>query len=103
MILPYANFAVVFRPDRRLAAATAVMIDGARLIDVPREDEWRFDPRLPEAQQAGHLIYQDNPLDKGHLVRRLDPVWGPDAPKETTRIGDMSSVLRSMGSNSRTR
>lgn len=81
VILPYANFAVVFRPDRRLAAATAVMIDGARLIDVPREDEWRFDPRLPEAQQASHLIYKDNPLDKGHLVRRLDPVWGPDAPK----------------------
>lgn len=78
--LPYTHFTVVFRPDRRLAAATAVTIDGAQLIDVPREDEWRFDPRLPEAQQAGHPVYQDNPLDKGHLVRRMDPVWGPDAP-----------------------
>ncbi|MFB9454168.1 DNA/RNA non-specific endonuclease [Streptomyces antimycoticus] len=79
VILPYTNFSVVFRPDRRLAAATAVTIDGANLIDVPRNDDWRFDPRLPEAQQAGHPVYEDNPLDKGHLVRRLDPVWGAEA------------------------
>jgi endonuclease G, mitochondrial len=78
-VLPYTNFAVVFRPDRRLAAATAVTIDGGQLVDALREDEWRFDPRLPEAQQADHLIYKDNPLDKGHLVRRLDPVWGREA------------------------
>ncbi|MFI0773940.1 DNA/RNA non-specific endonuclease [Streptomyces sp. NPDC021212] len=79
VILPYTNFSVVFRPDRRLAAATAVTIDGANLVDVPRTDDWRFDPRLPEAQQTGDPVYQDNPLDKGHLVRRLDPVWGLQA------------------------
>ncbi|MET8012853.1 DNA/RNA non-specific endonuclease [Streptomyces sp. NPDC005271] len=79
VILPYTNFSVVFRPDRRLAAATAVTIDGAHLLDVPRNDDWRFDPRIPEAQQAGHPVYKNNPLDKGHLVRRRDPVWGPDA------------------------
>ncbi|MFF7651771.1 hypothetical protein ACFZCY_18420 [Streptomyces sp. NPDC007983] len=39
VILPYTNFSVVFRPDRRLAAATAVTIDGANLIDVPRNDD----------------------------------------------------------------
>ncbi|WP_246097170.1 hypothetical protein [Streptomyces botrytidirepellens] len=33
VILPYTHFSVVFRPDRRLAAATTVMIDGANLID----------------------------------------------------------------------
>ncbi|WP_344320805.1 DNA/RNA non-specific endonuclease [Streptomyces macrosporus] len=76
VVLPYTHFSVVFRPDRRLAAATAVTIDGMRLVDVPRDDEWRLDPRLPEDLQAGHEIYRDNPLDKGHLVRRLDPVWG---------------------------
>ncbi|MEU5646966.1 DNA/RNA non-specific endonuclease [Streptomyces milbemycinicus] len=80
VILPYTNFSVVFRPYRRLASATAVTIDGANLVDAPRDDDWRFDPRLPEAQQAGDPIYKDNPLDKGHLVRRLDPVWGPEAP-----------------------
>lgn len=54
VVLPYTNFSVVFRPDRRLAAATAVTIDGANLIDAPRDDDWRFDPRLrPESE--GHF------------------------------------------------
>lgn len=76
VLLPYTHFSVVFRPDRRFAAATAVAIDGGRLVDIGRDNDWRFDPRLPENQQAGHPVYRDNPLDKGHMVRRLDPVWG---------------------------
>ncbi|MFF3843167.1 DNA/RNA non-specific endonuclease [Streptomyces sp. NPDC001930] len=80
MILPYTHFTVVFRPDRRLAASTAVCIEGRELLeDVPRHGVWRFDPRLPEEQQAGEDIYRNNSLDRGHLVRRLDPVWGPSA------------------------
>ncbi|MFC8509901.1 DNA/RNA non-specific endonuclease [Streptomyces sp. NPDC057411] len=77
VILPYTHFSVVFRPDRRLAAATGVCIEGAQLLeDVPRDDVWLFDPRLPKEQQAGDDIYRNNSLDRGHLVRRLDPVWG---------------------------
>ncbi|MFF1506721.1 DNA/RNA non-specific endonuclease [Streptomyces sp. NPDC058326] len=80
MILPYTHFTVVFRPDRRLAAATAVCVEGRELLeDVPRDDVWVFDPRLPEELQAGDEIYRNNSLDRGHLVRRLDPVWGPTA------------------------
>ncbi|MFJ8039742.1 DNA/RNA non-specific endonuclease [Kitasatospora sp. NPDC096147] len=80
VVLRYTHFSVVFRPDRRLAAATAVAIDGHRLRDLPREgDRWRFDPRIPAAQQAGDALYDRNGLDRGHLVRRLDPVWGGEA------------------------
>ncbi|MET9375567.1 DNA/RNA non-specific endonuclease [Streptomyces sp. NPDC002992] len=80
VILPYTHFTVVFRPDRRLAASTAVCIEGGQLAeDVPRDDVWEFDPRLPAEQQAGNDIYRNNSLDRGHLVRRLDPVWGPAA------------------------
>ncbi len=80
VVLPYTHFTVVLRPDRRLAASTAVCIDGEKLLeDVPRDDAWTFDPRVPESQQAGNDIYRDNPLDRGHLVRRLDPVWGAAA------------------------
>ncbi|WP_318209589.1 MULTISPECIES: DNA/RNA non-specific endonuclease [unclassified Streptomyces] len=80
VILPYTHFTVVFRPDRRLAASTAVGIEGRELQeDVPRDDDWKFDPRLPREQQAGDDIYENNSLDRGHLVRRLDPVWGPSA------------------------
>ncbi|MGW1375966.1 DNA/RNA non-specific endonuclease [Streptomyces sp. NPDC002446] len=77
VVLPYTHFSVVLRPDRRMAAATAVCIDGRRLVEhVPRESSWRFDPRLDEHRQTGDDVYRDNSLDKGHLVRRLDPVWG---------------------------
>lgn len=78
--LPYTHFTVVMRPDRRLAAVTGVCIDGATLVDVSRDGvRWRLDPRLPEADQSGEALYADNDLDRGHLVRRRDPVWGvPD-------------------------
>ncbi|MER5965266.1 DNA/RNA non-specific endonuclease [Streptomyces sp. NPDC002057] len=80
VVLPYTHFTVVFRPDRRLAAATAVCVEGRELHeDVPRDDVWEFDPRLPEEEQAGEEVYRNNSLEHGHLVRRLDPVWGPPA------------------------
>ncbi|MET9466660.1 DNA/RNA non-specific endonuclease [Streptomyces sp. NPDC006544] len=87
VVLPYTHFTVVLRPDRRLAASTAVCIDGERLIeDVPRDDAWEFDPRVPETQQAGNDIYRDNSLDRGHLVRRLDPVWGAAAEGDRANL-----------------
>ncbi|WP_346139647.1 DNA/RNA non-specific endonuclease [Streptomyces coeruleofuscus] len=82
VVLPYTHFSVVFRPDRRLAASTAVMIDGLNLVDAERDDDWRFDPRLDDSHQTGHPVYKNNPLDKGHLVRRLDPVWGTSSEAE---------------------
>ncbi|MFF3249309.1 DNA/RNA non-specific endonuclease [Streptomyces sp. NPDC002870] len=33
--------------------------------------------------RTGHPVYKNNPLDKGHLVRRLDPVWGTGREAET--------------------
>jgi endonuclease G, mitochondrial len=77
-VLPYHHFSVVLNKDRRLAFYTAVNIDGASGLRLRREpDRWFFDPRVPQDQQTGEPVYQDNPLDRGHLVRRLDPAWGP--------------------------
>jgi endonuclease G, mitochondrial len=44
--LRYLHYSLLFRPDRRLAAVTAVTVDGARLIQVDRTDNWGLDPRL---------------------------------------------------------
>lgn len=79
--LHYAHFTVVLDPARRLAAATAVNIDGASLLDLPRSDDWHLDPRVAAAEQAGAELYARNDLDRGHLVRRRDPVWGDDAAR----------------------
>lgn len=75
--LDYTHFTVLLDPDRRLAAATGVDIDGAALLDLGRDDDWHLDDRVPVEEQAGPELYARNDLDRGHLVRRRDPVWGP--------------------------
>ena len=74
--LPSTHFTVLLDPERRLAAATAVNVDGTALRDVPRGDDWRLDPRVPPEEQTGPDLYLGNSLDRGHLVRRRDAVWG---------------------------
>ncbi|MEV4145538.1 DNA/RNA non-specific endonuclease [Amycolatopsis sp. NPDC049691] len=76
-VLPYHHFSVVMNKVRRLAFFTAVNIDGRTGQALRREaDHWSLDPRVDVAEQVGEEIYQANPLDRGHLVRRLDPAWG---------------------------
>lgn len=76
-VLNYHHFSVVMNRQRRLAFFTAVNIDGPTSLRIRRDpDRWIFDPRLPDSQQTGEDVYRDNPLDRGHLVRRLDPAWG---------------------------
>ncbi len=76
--LRYTHFSVVLRSDRRLPFFTAVNIDGERLFNFVRgRDRWYPDPRLKDpAHQTDADLYAGNKLDRGHLVRRLDPAWG---------------------------
>ncbi|WP_285481933.1 DNA/RNA non-specific endonuclease [Amycolatopsis sp. NBRC 101858] len=79
-VLPYHHFSVVMNKVRRLAFFTAVNIDGRTSQPLRREaDRWSLDPRVDAGEQAGEEIYRANPLDRGHLVRRLDPAWGATA------------------------
>ena len=76
-VLDYTHFSVHQDTERRMPAITAVNIDGKSLIpDIGRGNNWRLDERLPAAQQAGEELYARNDIDRGHLVRRRDPVWG---------------------------
>jgi endonuclease G, mitochondrial len=76
-VLDYHHFSVVMNRLRRLAFYTAVNIDGATSARLKRErDRWTLDPRVPADQQTDEDVYRNNPLDRGHLVRRLDPAWG---------------------------
>jgi endonuclease G len=80
-LLDYTHFSVLLDPERRLAAATAVNIDGAALVDLGRGDDWHLDDRVAPSEQCGEDLYARNDLDRGHLVRRRDPVWGDDAAR----------------------
>jgi endonuclease G len=79
LTLDYTHFSICMNQKRRLAYFTAVNIDGSGLKKIIRKrDKWTFDERINETFQCGNDIYKKNKLDKGHLVRRLDPCWGPD-------------------------
>jgi len=78
--LKYSNFSVVMSKSRNLAILTGVNIDGTQLQDLTRKNDfWYYDPRIEKKYQYGPELYANNDLDRGHLVRRLDPVWGSSA------------------------
>lgn len=79
IVLRYTHFSIVMNAKRRFAFFTACNIDGTTSRGAPRKDKWFLDPRIAAAAQAGNEIYSGNNLDRGHMVRRLDPVWGSDA------------------------
>lgn len=76
VLLDYTHFSVRFSTSRKLAAIVGVNINGSELDPLAREGTWHFDERVPKEQQAGPEVYKNNAFDRGHLVRRLDPVWG---------------------------
>ena len=74
--LKYNHFSIVQNKERRQCFFTACNIDGNQSRDVPREGKWTIDGRIPREDQLGNEAYADNDIDKGHMVRRLDPAWG---------------------------
>jgi endonuclease G, mitochondrial len=82
--LRYCHFSVWQSRSRRLPLMTAVNIDGKQLRRIPRSGHWRLDGRLSRRHQVGNVLYTSNPLDKGHMVRRLDPCWAENITDEVT-------------------
>ena len=76
MLLPYVHFSVILDLQRKLPVVTGVNISGSELQNLGRGDDWHLDPRVSVADQAGPAVYSRNDLDRGHQVRRRDPVWG---------------------------
>jgi endonuclease G len=76
--LKYTHFSIVMHARRRFALVTASNLDGeeARQIVRKKSEKWYYDPRIAKEHQAGNELYARNSLDRGHLVRRLDPAWG---------------------------
>jgi endonuclease G len=76
-LLPYHHFSIVMNKVRKMAFYTAVNLDGTKIDrSIRRDDNWIADPRIGEDEQTDNSLYKNNDLDRGHLVRRLDPVWG---------------------------
>jgi endonuclease G len=77
--LKYTHFSVIQSAERRLPLVTAVNIDGSKAFQLKREGNWRLDGRMEKHFQIGNELYRKNALDRGHMVRRMDPGWGANA------------------------
>lgn len=78
--LKYSHFSVIMDKDRRQPLITAENINGAHHQEIDREnDKWCFDSRIAREHQLGNEAYEDNTLDRGHMVRRSDVCWGKHA------------------------
>jgi endonuclease G len=101
-LLHYHHFTVVMHKSRRLAMFTACNIDGGKLYGIRRRrDRWALDPRIREEHQVGNELYRSNPLDRGHLVRRLDPAWGETRAEAREAVEDTFFYTNAMPQHSR--
>jgi endonuclease G len=78
--IPYTHYSVCLSKSRRMARFVAWNIDGANLKKYSRTGlSFQLDSRIPKEFQIGNEAYTDNKLDRGHVARRADLVWGPAA------------------------
>lgn len=79
-LLHYHNFSIAIHRKRKMCILTAVNIEGKKSQDIKRaNDTWILDPRMEIRFQTEPEVYKNNDLDRGHMVRRLDPAWGSNA------------------------
>jgi endonuclease G len=74
-MLDYTHFSLIMHATRRVAIVTAHNVDASRAVRVRGGLTWRLDERAGE-HQLGPETYHANQIDKGHLVRREDVLWG---------------------------
>lgn len=78
-VIPYTHFSLALSKSRRFAFWVAWNIDGGLIKSLSRKNlKFDFDPRVPNALQVGDDLYAGNRLDRGHIARRADLVWGSD-------------------------
>lgn len=79
-LIHHRHFTLAQSKSRRFAFYVAWNIDGGRLKRLSRSSQ-RFvlDPLVPAEFQVGDDLYKNNRLDRGHIARRADLIWGSDA------------------------
>lgn len=73
----YNHFSLVLNKIRRFAFWVGWNIDGGDIKKVSRKGiSFILDPSIPQEFQVGDEIYEGNRLDRRHIARRADLLWG---------------------------
>ncbi len=76
-IIDYVHFSLAMHKTRRMAIYVAWNIDGSSIKKLSRSNiSFKTDPRIPASHQVGETLYSSNNLDRGHIARRADLLWG---------------------------
>jgi endonuclease G len=83
-VVHYTHFSLGLSKNRKLCRWVAWNIDGSTLPAanspdaIGRDDmEFTLDPRVDAGLQTDNKVYKKNRLDRGHIARRADLLWGP--------------------------
>ena len=76
-VIRYTHFSLALSKSRRFAFWVGWNIDGGNIKKVSRKGiSFVLDPSIPVEFQVGEEVYGGNRLDRGHIARRADLVWG---------------------------
>jgi endonuclease G len=77
IVIDYTHFSLTLHKRRKFAIWVAWNIDGNTIKKISRSAlKFKTDPRIPSANQIGDHLYSNNNLDRGHIARRADLLWG---------------------------
>jgi endonuclease G len=86
-VFDYMHFSLAMSRARRFARWVAWNIDGSSLHSLSRKGiSFVKDKRLPYKAQVGDELYTNNRLDRGHLARRADLLWGTLAEAKRANV-----------------
>lgn len=85
-IIPYTHFSLTLSKSRRFAIWVAWNIDGNQIKKLGRNVPFILDPRIAKEFQVGDDLYKNNRLDRGHIARRADLIWGGDEEAKQANI-----------------
>jgi endonuclease G, mitochondrial len=83
-VIDYTHFSLSLNRIRRFPFWVGWNIDGGNIKKVSRKGiPFVLDPDIPKQFQVGEELYVGNRLDRGHIARRADLIWGglPEAKK----------------------
>jgi endonuclease G len=86
-VVDYTHFSLAMSKSRRFARWVAWNIDGGSIKRITRTGiPFKKDPGVPAEFQVGDELYKANPLDRGHIARRQDLLWGAMAEAEQANM-----------------
>lgn len=76
----YTHYSLAMSTDRRFARWVAWNVDGNAIKNLSRKGiQFVLDPAYDADHQVDDVLYSHNHLDRGHIARRADLVWGSAA------------------------